>query len=330
MHEPLGPSSVVPGLRIQVDEAYSLLFKMVHSMRVIQCYEIDWKGLSAISWVVADDEAEDRRRIADSKHRLEQHLEDQGDKLQALLFELTQLQMKARETYLPIAAIAQFSYPVLGDFQCGESVERQAFPAIDMLAWKVSDWGQRCMSLYAVSLSSVGQMTMQERHACDALSDSFPLTLDLERQIRGRLYVEQGQMLRDLWEYSKTLPLSQEATKRQKNKGKKKSNDDTPAKEDAWKAFLLHHHRYSTGDLNQEPLTYPEVAKSGICSPAQCTRYTRKHFKSYVEYQRTCADISKLKISLTLLSGDMPLHKLHQTANHVIDPRRRNRDSNEE
>lgn len=206
MHESATPSSVVPELRKQVDEAYAISFTVVTKMRIVSFYVDYHERLAGISWFVTDDEVEDRRGfLAEQQRRQKQH-EDQCEMLEKILLELTHIQLRLRELYTPIYPLCQFVYPVLRDFEsCGYG-GRFAYPVIDQLLWKTAAWGRRCLQLYDETQAKYGELTLEDRAECDRVKADFPLKEDLELDLRDRLYLEQSQIQRDLSAYAKTIP----------------------------------------------------------------------------------------------------------------------------
>ncbi|QDS86100.1 hypothetical protein EC9_02580 [Rosistilla ulvae] len=87
-------------------------------------------------------------------------------------------------------------------------------------------------------------------------------------------------------------------------KDSKKRPESTGDTFEAWKAYLLVHHKYGS-DLNQTPATPTSIQNAEICSKAQASRHFKTKWGGHKQYVRYCADIKRLGVELKLLAGDM-------------------------
>lgn len=177
----------------EIDNAYDLAFRIVQQMRVISCYQISWPTMCSIGYSEADgpEKAIEYWKL---------HREERSDILDTLLLQLESDAKKLQDLFSPLWRLFQvYAYDDLGDFSSdGRKGVRWVYFAIHNLVTPVRFWGLQCQSLYQVSW--LQPIDSELREVCERQEAGFPMSTELESDIRERLFREQGRMIKGLAE----------------------------------------------------------------------------------------------------------------------------------
>lgn len=327
----------LPRANEAISEAYKLAFDIVQRMRIIISHRLDWPAVNDVICYYEDESSEEEtaRRIEEVKRKLFRGRQEKAD----TLLELSQMLMSELEAltsaFKPLWNLLQYSYKELGDFDAGgRNWGRCAYPAIQQLAYATHDWSFKCRRLYTIrppedskkkqqkidklELSITNKQKIYDE--CEKLNNEIPLTTEIERDLRKRLYQEQGQLMRDLPAYQALIvepsSLAYEITgagrstsiipirsfKRLSTKAKHE-----PKKKEVLRSFLLKHHHFEDGNLTLQAASLPDMANAVGKSVPTMSRYLRAlGFEDYAHYKRICEDYQQLKVKLDLLDGKLP------------------------
>jgi hypothetical protein len=178
---------------IEIDNAYDLAYRICGTMRQINSYQISFSELCSIGFAEAEGLERAIKRWSDFR-------EERSDILDTLLLQLESDAKQLQDLFSPLWRLFQsYAYNDLGDFSSGgRKWGRCAFPTIQTLAMEVRFWGLQCQSLYRVSW--LQPIDSELREVCERQEAGFPMSTELESDIRERLFREQGRMIKGLAE----------------------------------------------------------------------------------------------------------------------------------
>jgi hypothetical protein len=217
----------------EIDNAYDLAYRIVQQMRVISCYRISYSSLCSIVFA----EAEGLENAVKYWRKLK---DEKADALESLLLKLEMDSRQLRDRFSPLWRLFQvYAFADLGDFVYrGRKWGRWAYPAIENLAEEVQAWGRQCKSLYEIPQPQ--PIDSELRKVCEQQEAGFPMSFEIEADLRERLFLEQGRMIKGLLEAQALYVATKPGTK-SKDRIPSEETVDQQEIEDAlfqrWQAF---------------------------------------------------------------------------------------------
>jgi hypothetical protein len=217
----------------EIDNAYDLAYRIVQQMRVISCYRVSYSTLCSVGFA----EAEGPEKAI---NYWKEYREERSDVLETLLLQLEADANQLQDLFSPLWRLFQvYAFADLGDFESnGHKWGRCAYPAIEFLSMEVQAWGRQCQSLYQVPW--LQPVDSELREVCERQEAGFPMTTELESDIRERLFREQGRIIKGLAE-ARSLIAAMKPGSSSKNRILSEETVDQQEIEDAlfqrWQAF---------------------------------------------------------------------------------------------
>lgn len=173
----------------QITKTYAKALEVLRYCRTIHCYKVEWRSLLTVDkYETEDEDPEEAYRKAlqklPTKHERSVRAIDQ------LIDDAKKSLSDLRTNALPLVPIIDtYVRPELGDFL--PSGDQYFFDFFDRIFADVESWAVKCQKLYRSR-----KLDSRIRDQCEKLGKSFPLSLELENQVRARLFEEEGRLVR--------------------------------------------------------------------------------------------------------------------------------------
>lgn len=173
----------------QITKTYAKALEVLRYCRTIHCYKVEWRSLLTVDMYVTEDN--------DPKEAYRKELQKLPTKHERSVRAIDQLIVDAKKslsdlrTDVPplVPFIDTYVRPELGDFL--PTGDQYFFDFFDRIFADVESWALKCQKLYRSR-----KLDSRIRNQCEKLGKSFPLSLELEDQVRARLFEEEGRLVR--------------------------------------------------------------------------------------------------------------------------------------
>ena len=173
----------------QITKTYAKALEVLRYCRTIHCYKVEWRSLLTVDmYETEDNDPEEAYRKAlqklPTKHERSVRAIDQ------LIVDAKKSLSDLRTDVPPLVPfIETYVRPELGDFL--PTGDQYFFDFFDRIFADVESWALKCQKLYRSR-----KLDSRIRDQCEKLGKSFPLSLELEDQVRARLFEEEGRLVR--------------------------------------------------------------------------------------------------------------------------------------
>lgn len=199
--------------KLGILDAYSKAESFLQSLLIVTCYRMPWESFSGFGFYEGPDPPDDFKLFQSIRKK-------KADELQEVLHQLHSNYQQTIQAFIPLFPMLEFSCPAIGLFQ--QAIHARYF--FEAIKVKTEDWGRQFLNVFEKDFifpitPSRGILSHEEifkrnqkrelenrewnrlRDTIDRLNRELPFTAEDQQLFLNRLWIEKGQLLRDLPAY---------------------------------------------------------------------------------------------------------------------------------